>query len=78
MQTVHLSAHTSLTVVKTKRELDSHADTYVAGDHCLIIHDHNRPVNIYEYDPKVGSKSSYIVNATVASTEADTGQNLSS
>ena len=47
VQTVHLSAHKSLVVVKTKVKLDSHADTCVVGDHYLIVHDHNRPVNYY-------------------------------
>ena len=74
MQIVHLSAHTSIAVVKTKIELDSHADTYVVGDHCLIVHDHHRPVNIYRYDPKAGSKHACIVNATVAYTVPETGQ----
>ena len=37
MQTVHLSAHTNIAVVKTKIELDLHADTCVVGDHCLIV-----------------------------------------
>ena len=41
MQTVHLSAHNSLAVVNTKIELDSHVDTFVVGDHCLVVHDHN-------------------------------------
>ena len=45
VQTVQLCAQKSLTVVKTKMELDLHADTC---DQCL---DHYRPVNIYGYDP---------------------------
>ena len=74
VQTVHISDHSSLPVVKTKLELDSHADTCVVGDHCLIVHDHNRPVNVYRYDPKVGSKHVCIVDAAVAYTEPKTGQ----
>ena len=27
-------------------ELDSHADTYVVGDNCLVVHDHDIPVNV--------------------------------
>ena len=42
VQTIHLSTHISLVVVKPKIELDSHADTCVVGDHCVIVHDHNR------------------------------------
>ena len=71
--TVPLSTCTSLTVVETKIELDSHADTCVVGDHHLIVHDCNRPVNVYGYDPKVGSKYSCIINATVACAEPESG-----
>ena len=74
VQRVHLIAHTNLAVVKTKTELDSHADACVVGDHCLVVHDHNRPVNVYRYNPKVGSKYAHIVNAAVAYTESETGQ----
>ena len=54
MQTVHLSAQNSLAVAETNMELDSHADTCIVCDHCLIVHDHNRAVNIFGYNPKVG------------------------
>ena len=65
MQTVQSSAHKSLTVVETTRELDLHADTCVIGDKCLVAHDHNSPVNVYEYDPKVVSKHAYKVGAMI-------------
>ena len=55
VQTVHLSAQNSLAVVKAKIELYSHADTCVVGDYCLIVYDHNRPVNVFGYDPKADS-----------------------
>ena len=73
VQTVNLSAFTSLAVVKTKIELHSHADTCVVGDHCLIVHGHNRPVNIYGYSTKAGSKHALVVDATVAYMEPETG-----
>ena len=38
------------------------------------LHDHNRPVNVFGYDPKVGLKHACIVNAAVAYTEPETGQ----
>ena len=41
VQTVHLSAQKSLTAVKTEIKIDSHADTCVAGDLCLVVHDHS-------------------------------------
>ena len=34
-----------------KTDLDSHADTCVIGQHVLIMHDFNRPVNVVGYDP---------------------------
>ena len=49
-----MSAHTNIAVVETKIELDLHADTYVVGDHFIIVYHHNRPVNDYGYDLKVG------------------------
>ena len=52
--------------VKIKVELDSHADTYSVGDQCLVIHNHNRPVNAYGYDPKLGLKHAHMVDAAVA------------
>ena len=71
---VHLSGHTSVAVVKTKIELDSQADTCVVGDHCLIVHDQKRSLNVYEYNLKVGSKHAHIIDAIVAYTEPETGQ----
>ena len=71
---VHLSAHTSLAVINTKIALYSLADTCVVGNHYLIVHDHNRPVNIYACIPKAGSKHACVVDATVTYAEPDTGQ----
>ena len=58
-------AHASVASSKSKVALDSHADICVLGDNCLVIHDHNRQVNVYSYDPKDGHKSAKTVNATV-------------
>ena len=52
MWTVQLSAQKILAVVETKLEIDSHVDTYVAGD---VIHDHNQPMNVFWCDPKARS-----------------------
>ena len=46
-------AHTSVATSKPKVELDSHTDSCEAGDNCLILHDHNRPVNVYSYNSKM-------------------------
>ena len=32
---------------KPKVELDSHTDTCVVGDNCSVIHNHNKPFNVY-------------------------------
>ena len=58
-------AHASVASWKHSVELDSHADTCVVDHNCWVIHDHNRPVNVYSYNPKDGHKSSKIVDATV-------------
>ena len=58
-------AHVSVASSKPKEELDSHANTYVVGDNCLISHDHNRPVNVYSYDPKDGHRSAKKVDGAV-------------
>ena len=42
-------------------ELDSHADMHVVGDNCLVVLDHNRPVNVYSYDSKDGHRSAKTV-----------------
>ena len=52
-------------VANQKVELDSHADTCVVGDNCLVFHDHNRPVNVYSYDPKDDHRGAKTVDASV-------------
>ena len=49
---------------RPKIVLDSHINTGVVGDHCLVVHDHDRPINVYSYDPKDGLKHAYFVDAT--------------
>ena len=66
--------HASVASSKPKVELDSHADTCVVGDNCLIIHDLNRPVNVYSYDPKDGHSSAKTVDAAVGHQEPQSGQ----
>ena len=46
----------------------------IVGDHCLVVHNHNRQVNVFEYDPKTWSRHSCLVNAAIAYTEPETGQ----
>ena len=35
------------------------------GDNCLVINDHNRPVNVYSYNPKDSHISAKTVGATI-------------
>ena len=58
-------AHASVASSKHKVELDSNADKCVVGDNSLFIHDRNRPVNVYSYNPKDGLMSAKTVNAAV-------------
>ena len=56
-------AHASVASSKSKVELDSHEDTCVVGNNCLVIHYHNRPVHVYICDPKDGHRSIKTVDA---------------
>ena len=69
---MQLNAQKSLAVVKMKIELDSNADTSIISFQYLVVHDHNRPINVYRYDPKVGSMHAYVVDAMVAHDEPET------
>ena len=65
-QQEQLSTQKGITVIVTKIELDSHADTCVKGVQYSVMHDHNIPVNVYGNDHEVGSKHADRVDATVA------------
>ena len=58
-------AHASVANSKPKVELYSHADMCVVGDNCLAVHDQNRSVNVYRYDPKDGHRSAKTVDSAV-------------
>ena len=53
VQIVQLCAQNNLIIVETKVDLHLHADICVVGDHCLVVYDHKRPVNVIGYNPKV-------------------------
>ena len=61
----------SIAMVKTKIKLDSHIERCVVGNQCLILNDHNRPVNIFRYYPKAGSKHACIVDAAIVYDEPE-------
>ena len=67
-------AHASVASSKPKVELDAHADTSVVGDNYSVIHDHNRPVNVYRYDPKDGHRRAKTVFATIGYQDSQSGQ----
>ena len=46
----------------------------VIDDKCLGIYNHNRPVNIYSYDPKDGHRNAKTVDATVGYQDLQSGQ----
>ena len=66
--------HASFASSKPKVEVDTHADMCVVGDNCLVVHDHNRPVNVYSYDPKDGHRSAKTVDAAVRYQDPPSGQ----
>ena len=74
MQTVHLGAQKHLPVVRTEIHFNSHADTCSIDNHFVVVHDHNRPMNVFVYNSKRGSKSVCIVDVAIAYAELETGQ----
>ena len=69
-----LVAHALVASSNPRVELDSHSDMCVFANNCLVIHDHNKPVNVYSCDPKDCNKSVKMVNATVVYQEPKSGQ----
>ena len=55
----------SIASSKPSIELDSHADTWLVGHNCLVIDHHNKPVNVYSYNPKDGHGRAKTFDATV-------------
>eukprot|EP00970_Alexandrium_tamarense_P014828 scaffold4423_cov144-Alexandrium_tamarense.AAC.2 len=49
---LNVSIMSTSSVTCLKSELDSHADTCVVGKHALVVHEHNKMVNVFSYDPK--------------------------
>ena len=66
--------HASVASSKSNIELDSHADTCVVGDNCIVIHDHNSPGYINSYDPKDGHRRAKIADVTLGYQDPHSGQ----
>ena len=64
-------AHATVASSKPNVELDSHVDTCVVGDNCLVIIHHSGPINDYSYDQKDGHRSATTVDATVGTQNSD-------
>ncbi len=58
---------------KIQVELDSHADTSVVGSNLLVVHDHERYVDVYGYNCTCWHKNVTTVNAAVAYNNQQTG-----
>ena len=70
---LNVSIMSTSSVTCLKSELDSHADTCVVGKHALVVHEHNRMVNVFSYDPKSKGKPAKIVDALVKYVDPFTG-----
>ena len=55
--------HASVISCKPNVVLDSDANMGVVADNCLVMHNKNRPVNVYIYNPKDGHRSAKTVDA---------------
>ena len=60
-----MDACVSVATSNHKVELELHEDTFEVGDKSLVNHHHDKPVNVYHYDPKDGHRSAKTVNAAV-------------
>ena len=70
---LNVSIMSTSSVTCLKSELDSHADTCVVGKHALVVHEHNKMVNVFSYDPKSKGKPAKIVDALVKYVDPFTG-----
>ena len=68
------SANSKSCTNEIRIELDSHADNCVVGSNVLIIHDHERLVDVYGYNQKVGNKNARTIDAAVAYDDPNSGQ----
>jgi len=70
-----LSAAVRGLVDSSRTELDTHADTCVVGNNCLIVHEYDRWVTVTGYDPTQGSvKDLKVVGAVIAYDCPQTGE----
>ena len=74
VQFVPLQSIGAVIVNETRTDLDSHADTCVVSEEtALVIHDFDKPVEVYGYDHKVGHNRAKTVSAVIAYDHPATG-----
>ena len=71
-------AKASVASNKPKIELESYSDTFIVGNSFLVIHDHNRPVNVnvFSYNPKDGYRCARTVDTVLCYDDPHNGQKL--
>jgi hypothetical protein len=55
-------------------DLDSHADMAVLGSNCIVLEETGRTIDVFSYDPKLGSTERKVVSGTFAYDDPDTGR----
>jgi hypothetical protein len=55
-------------------DLDSHADMAVLGSNCFVFEETNRTINVYSYDPKMGSHERKVVSGVFAYDDPSNGR----
>ena len=67
-------ANYSIYSIKTRLELDSHADSTVLGKGYLVVYDFDRPVNVTGYDTYDFSKVCQNMTGILAYDHSQTGK----
>jgi hypothetical protein len=66
IQTWKIGQTNVMSVIESRTELDSHANTCVIGKQALVVLDHNRLVNVTGYNQAQGSTTFKVVSAALA------------
>ena len=66
IRTVNTTCSQSNSHIRILVELDSHADTCVVGSNVLVVHDHERYVDVYGFDQAARHKNASTVDAAIA------------
>jgi hypothetical protein len=55
-------------------DLDSHADMAVLGSNCIVFEETGRTIDVYSFDPKMGSSERKVVSGAFAFDDPNSGQ----